>query len=507
MRFPRLASSRSHRVALLVAAVSCARIAGAAPPVPVAVRRLEPSAPSPLAADGFGSAVAVDGNTLVVGSPGEDTAGSDEGAAYVFVRTAPGAEWTLAAKLVAASPDPFGGDERLGTSVAVDGDVVAVGAPFYDLFGASSDEGVAFVFVKPPGGWAGTLTSAARLQASNPDPFHANEHVGISVAIEGDLVAVGADSYELFHAASDEGAVFVYRRPAGGWSGTRTEDARLQASLPNPFDGPEGLGRSVAIAGDRIVAGADLYDFAGPNSNEGAAFVFDEPAGGWSGVVTESARLEAALPNPFGHLVRLGRAVAISGDAIVVGADSYDLVAASSDEGVAFVYVEPAGGWSGVQTETAQLRAAVPNPFGGDEFFASAVAIDGDVAAVGARSYDLTGGGSNQGALFLFERPAAGWSGTVTATPVAAQPGAAVGDELGNALALDGDALVAGAHLANAPGAADAGAAYVYTLPTPAPAAVPSLHGPSAALTAALLGALGCRGLAGRTRRPAAPRR
>ena len=49
--------------------------------------------------------------------------------------------------------------------------------------------GVAFVFVKPPGGWAGTLASSARLQASNPDPFHANEHVGISVAIEGDRIA------------------------------------------------------------------------------------------------------------------------------------------------------------------------------------------------------------------------------------------------------------------------------------------------------------------------------
>ena len=130
----------------------------------------------------------------------------------------------------ASNPNPFGGDERFGTSVAVQGDTIVVGAPYYDLFGASSDEGVAFVFRKPVGGWSGTLAPSARLQASNPNPFGANEHVGIAVALDGDVIAVGADSYELVSAASDEGAVFVYRKPVGGWSGTLTESARLQAA-------------------------------------------------------------------------------------------------------------------------------------------------------------------------------------------------------------------------------------------------------------------------------------
>ena len=160
--------------------------------------------------------------------------------------------------------------------------------------------------------------------------------------------------------------------------------ARLTASFPNPFDGAEGLGRSVAIAGDLIVAGADLYDFFGKTSDEGAAFVYLRPPGGWSGNLTESARLTASNPDPFGQTERFGRAVAADGDTIVVGAEGYDLVASNTDEGVAFVFERPPGGWSGQLVEDAQLRASVPNPFGSDEFFASAVAIEGDrIAAVG----------------------------------------------------------------------------------------------------------------------------
>jgi hypothetical protein len=320
--------------------------------------------------------------------------------------------------------------------------------------------------VKPAGGWSGTLAQSARLEAANPNPYNANEHVGISVAIEGDLVAVGADSYELFHAASDEGAVFLYQRPAGGWSGTRTQDARLTAALSNPFDGPEGLGRSVAISGDLIVAGADLYDLAAKNSAEGAAFVYLRPPGGWSGNLTENARLTASIPNPLNHTGFFGRAVAASGDTIVVGAPGYDLVSANTDEGVAFVFVEPPGGWSGQLTESAQLRAAVPDPFGSDEFFASGVAIEGDRIAVGARSYDRSAGASNEGAVFLYQKPVAGWSGILAEQAQFTASDVALGDELGNALALSGQTLVVGAHLADPGGVADAGAAYVFTLPT-----------------------------------------
>ncbi len=418
------------------------------------------------AAGDYGAAVAVDGDTLVVGHPLDDHVANDEGSAYVYVRSLAGDTWEVAARLVASPANPFGDVERFGTSVAVDGDVIVVGAPYYDLVKASSDEGVAFVFVKPPGGWSGTLTQTARLQASVPNPFNANEHVGISVAIEGDLIAVGADSYELAHAASDEGAVFLYQRPPGGWSGTLTETARLTASVPNPFDTPEGLGRSVAIDGDLIVAGANLYDVVAAGSADGAAFVYLRPPGGWSGNLTETARLTASVPNPFNHTERFGLSVAASGDTIVVGAEGYDLVSSNTDEGVAFVFVEPPGGWSGQLTETAQLRAAVPNPFGSDEFFASAVAIEGDRIVVGARSYELSGGASDEGAVFVYDKPPGGWTGILSETLQFTSADSAIGDEFGNALALSGQTLVVGAHRADVNGVTNTGAAYVFAMPT-----------------------------------------
>jgi hypothetical protein len=496
-RSVRVRGSRRH--ALAAAALAAATALGAAAALAsFAEQKLVAPAPWLAAGMEFGASIAIDGNTLVVGSPSDDYAGSNEGSAWVFVRSSAGSAWTFAARLVADVPNPYADDERFGASVAVQGDLIVVGAPLYDLFGASSDEGVAFVFAKPPGGWSGTPTPVARLQASNPNPFHANEHVGISVALDGDVIAVGADSYELVRAASDEGAVFVYHRPVGGWSGTLTETARLSVSAPNPFDGAEGLGRSVAIEGDVIVAGADLYDFAGPNSNEGAAFVYLKPPGGWSGTQVEAARLQAAAANPVNPAVHLGQAIALSGDTVIVGAELYDLVGASSDEGVAFVYVRPPGGWSGTLSEAAQLRAATPNPHNSDEFFASAVAIDGDSVAVGARSYDLSAATSSEGALFLYAKPAAGWSGIQTEDTLITATDAALVDELGSSVALQGQDLVAGAHRADIGVLVDAGAAYAFILPGPNGYAVPGLHGRSALLAAGLL-AVTALGLARRT--------
>jgi hypothetical protein len=130
------------------------------------------------------------------------------------------------------------------------------------------------------------------------------------------------------------------------------------------------------------------------------------------------------------------------------------------------VYVKPPGGWSGQLTESAQLRASDPNPFGTDEFYASAVAIEAERIAVGARSYDLSGRVSNEGAVFVYEKPSAGWSGILAENLQFTAADIALGDELGNALALSGQTLVAGAHLADPGGVANAGAAYVFALPT-----------------------------------------
>ena len=136
----------------------------------------------------FGVSVAISGDTVVVGSNGERTGenGQDApfaGAAYVFVRN--GTTWTQQAYLKAPKPKSL---DSFGISVAISNDTVVVGA-----FGEDSDEvpedednsGGAYVFVRNGSAW----TQQAHLTASNP---HLLDNFGVSVAISGDTVVVGA---------------------------------------------------------------------------------------------------------------------------------------------------------------------------------------------------------------------------------------------------------------------------------------------------------------------------
>ncbi|RMD82834.1 MAG: hypothetical protein D6815_08225 [Candidatus Dadabacteria bacterium] len=188
--------------------------------------------------DTFGWSVAVSGDTVVIGAPLKNIAGnSAQGAAYVFVRPPTGwADMTETAKLVASDGAPADG---FGMSVAIDADTVVVGAPTSDV-GGNIDQGSAYVFVKPSGGWAGTLTESAKLVASDGASY---DQLGNSVAISGDTVIAGAIGDDV-GANSDQGSVYVFVKPAGGWTGTLVESAKLTASDGMPYDG---FGASVAM--------------------------------------------------------------------------------------------------------------------------------------------------------------------------------------------------------------------------------------------------------------------
>jgi len=133
-------------------------------------------------ADLFGQSVAIEGDTIVAGAPGEVFGDYEPpGAAYVFVKPAGGwADATEAAKLTASDGAALDG---LGYAVAVSGLRVVAGAPFSGVFAT----GAAYVFAKPAGGWT-DATEAAKLtaaNASNGDVF------GRSVASFADTVVVG----------------------------------------------------------------------------------------------------------------------------------------------------------------------------------------------------------------------------------------------------------------------------------------------------------------------------
>ena len=187
-----------------------------------------------------------------------------------------------------------------------------------------------------------SATETAKLTASDGA---ADDSFGTSVAVSGDTVVVGAplDS----GASAGQGSAYVFVEPGGGWV-SATETAKLTASDASVDDA---FGHSVAVSGDTVVVGA-WFDNVGPNANQGSAYVFVEPGGGWVSA-TETAKLTAS--DGAGN-DRLGQSVAASGDTAAVGA-YFDNIGTSADQGSAYVFVEPGGGWVSA-TETAKLTAS-----------------------------------------------------------------------------------------------------------------------------------------------------
>jgi hypothetical protein len=290
--------------------------------------------------DLFGLAVAIAGDTVVIGSPAEDSdangvngnqsdnSANNAGAAYVFVRDGAG-NWSQQAYLKASNSD---GGDFFGTSAAITGDTVLVGARSEDsnatgVNGNQSDNsaggaGAAYVFVRDG---AGNWSQQAYLKASNPD---VGDNFGNAVTMSGDTVVVGArredsnatgvNGNQGDNSATDAGSAYVFVRDgAGNWS----QQAYLKASNTDAIDR---FGTSVAMTGDTVVVGARFEDSnaTGVNGNQadnsselaGAAYVFvRDGSGNW----VQQAYLKASNTDAID---RFGDSVAIAGDTVVIGA-------------------------------------------------------------------------------------------------------------------------------------------------------------------------------------------
>ncbi|KAH8066830.1 protein kinase [Aureococcus anophagefferens] len=202
--------------------------------------------------DYFGDSVAISGDLVVVGAPYNDDAGDYSGSAYVFQATNDGASWTQVAKLVASDAAAY---DYFGGSVAVSRDLVVVGAHADALFGGRS--GSAYV---------------AKLVASDAAEY---DWFGSSVAVSGDLVVVGA--YGNDDAGAVTGSAYVFRTTNAGASWTQT--AKLVASDAAEDDG---FGISVAVSGDLVVVGAMYNDDAGSNSGSAYVFRTTDGGASWT---------------------------------------------------------------------------------------------------------------------------------------------------------------------------------------------------------------------------------
>ena len=362
--------------------------------------------------DYFGHSVAISGDTAVVSACG-DKVGTHafQGSAYIFVRS--GSAWSKQAKLTAADG---AANDYFGTSVAISGETVVVGAPD-DNVGANEDQGSAYVFVRSGITWS-QQTKLTAADGAYSDNF------GSSAAIEGDTAVVGADN-DSVGAGFRQGSTYVFVRSATAWS----QQQRLTAT-----DGLEGdqFGYTVAVSGETVVVGAPSDD-AGVwvGSDEGSAYVFVRSGTAWS----QQRKLTAAADAEAGD--GFGESVAVSGETAVVGAlgDNIgdDVVGLKVNQGSAYVFVRSGTAWS----RQAQLVAA--DGATGD-WFGSSVAVGGDTAVVGAVD-DNIGANPDQGSACVFVRSGTAWSQQAKLT---AADGAA-GDWFGCSVAISGDTAVVGA--------------------------------------------------------------
>lgn len=435
----------------------------------------------------FGRSVAISGDTMVVGVPyessdvdginpmGRSGQGSDEsGAVYVF--RFDGTTWNEEAYIKpSANKDPY---DHFGYAVAIDGDVLVVGAPDEDsaLFGvhatpsndnAALDSGAAYVFRRSGNTWS----QEAYLKAANTG---AGDAFGFSVAVSGSRIVVGA-----FHEASsyrgvwlpggptlddtltDAGAAYVYAYDGSSWS--------LEAMLKSSnSDGGDIFGGSVDIDGDTIVVGASGEDSTNTSvtnglpvpadnswANAGAAFVFDadaNPAIRWR----QSARLKSQ------HLSTqdfFAERVAISGDLIACatvgedwvgqGVDPTPTLGAETDTGAVYTFVRSSGTWS----RDHYLKPPTSTTW---DRFGDWLGLDGNVLVVGVPYEDGTGRGidaacdatdeatsgadaaGDVGAAFVFQRGATTW----TLAAYLKAPNADLGDHFGIACGVSGTRLV-----------------------------------------------------------------
>ena len=433
------------------------------------VQQAELSASAAATEEFLGYSVAVAGGTAVVGAPHQKFPQPEQpntdpypGAVYVFELGAGG--WAQVAKLTA----PDGNANGLGWSVGISesGTTIVAGAPGppsasnpCDTKEGGTDSGQAYVYSMPEGGWSNMTSATATLTASDACPGDA---LGWSVGISGSTVVVGApwaptvaDEHEPgYPPYPGQGVAYEYTMPSGGWKSMH-QTAELTA---NPTSEDTHLGMSVAVSGSTIVAG-DPEQAVGGHGDAGAAYVFEKPAGEWTSA-NDNAELSASDPNPGNDA--LGTSVAVSGNTIVAGAPNHQ-VGAQPAQGAAYVFVKPAGGWIS-KTQNAELTASdgsSPDELGGS------VAVSGATVLAGARKHQVSA--TDQGAAYVFTEPSGGWAGSQAQAQELTASDASTLDSLGESVAISGNTILAGAPRRLATGGAEpheAGAAYIFGLGT-----------------------------------------
>jgi hypothetical protein len=305
-----------------------------------------------VAYDQFGRSVDLWGDTAVIGAWEHDENGSDAGAAYVFRHD--GTSWIEEAKLL-----PVDGtlDGWFGSSVAVSGSAIVVGAP-------RDYSGAAYVFRYDGSSWVPELT---RFFAGDGA---AGDFLGASVAISGDVAVIGAPGDD--DNGGSSGSAYELCFDGSTW-------VEGQKILPTDGSSGDSFGGSVSISGDALVVGASGND---------SAYVFRQQGPVW----VQEQKLRASDGAPLSG-------AAIFGDTVIAGAPTADETGYRS--GSAYEFRFDGSTWK-------QVRKIVPLDGGLSHHFGFGLAIAGRTALISSPKDNHAGEHSGSAYVFDLSGPCSG---------------------------------------------------------------------------------------------------
>jgi uncharacterized repeat protein (TIGR01451 family) len=369
----------------------------------------------------------------IIGAPGDDQAGTDAGAAYVFNYSVSSFNWPQAKKLTGTNSTA---GDQYGSGVAIDDGFTGVGGPLEAAEGAQS--GAVYTNIENGGAWdAGSKLLAASTTA--------NDEFGSTFAVDGDYAVIGApqDTDGGIETGSNTGAgaAYIYARSGGVWN--------LQAKLTTGDTGHAGqFGYAVAISGDTVLVS---------NKTNSSVYVFVRNGTNW----TQQAVLTNGFLGSFGSKIALaGDNAAVAGNANIYfyrrSGSAWTLVNQFSGTGSS---IAMKGTWAVVGDTTfvpggiatvyqwngaawASFAAVAP-PSGDTSFtgqsFGSAVDVDGNTIVVGAYLFN-TGFSNARGAAYVYDFDGTNWNFQQRLQPITPKDQ----NKFGVSVSVQGDRVVVG---------------------------------------------------------------
>ncbi len=312
------------------------------------------------AEDTLGGKVALKNNFAMLGVSRRDDKGKDSGAVVSFEREVN--VWKQ--RHIFTAPDAKSGD-AFGQSIALTNNHLIIGAPRNDALG--NDVGAAYIYKRENDTWRYQTKITANDGA-------AGDLFGISVAIDGNTILVGADLHD--EKAENAGAVYVYVLKENMWK----QEAKLMASDGGKTDI---FGVRVAISGNTALVSARRDDIEELGADAGSAYIFVRDGSTWT--------QQVKLTSPDGQADdRFGRGVSLSDDTAIISAMNHD--ANGSNTGALYVYKKGLGGWH-------YTSKFVANRSMSDDKFGWNVGLSNGVAIIATPNHDAQG--QESGAVFI----------------------------------------------------------------------------------------------------------